>query len=542
MTLKEKCAVLEDRVKRLQEIGLALSTEDDINVIFELIMDEAKNITNADGRTLYMISDDGKTMKFEIMATESMNFSQGGTTGVEITIPPMQLFNEDGTPNHSSIVAYSANTGKIVNIKDAYKEKGFDFTGAKNFDKNTGYRTQSVLSVPLKNHENDIVGVMQLINAKDPKSDKTISFSDDMQNQVESLASQGAVALTNKRLVAELKNLFESFIQLIATAIDKKSPYTGGHCERVPEITMLLADAVEKTKVGKYADFSMNEDERYELYIAGWLHDCGKVATPPHVVDKGMKLETITDRIEVMDTRFEVLKRDAEILMLEKQIELMGKGTPNGKIKSLVSELDDKITQLSSDQIFIQKTNRGGEFMEEEDQQRVSNIGNYKWKLEGEEINLFDEKDVRNLQIPKGTLLPEEREIINDHIVITIDMLEKLPYPKKLRNVPEFAGGHHEKLDGTGYPKGLKDEEMSVQAKMMAIADIYEALTAADRPYKDGKKLSQAMRIMGFMKKDYEIDKDLFEIFVKEGVYKKYAEKYLGDDQLDTVDEASVLA
>ena len=542
MTLKEKCAVLEDRVKRLQEIGLALSTEDDINVIFELIMDEAKNITNADGRTLYMISDDGKTMKFEIMATESMNFSQGGTTGVEITIPPMQLFNEDGTPNHSSIVAYSANTGKIVNIKDAYKEKGFDFTGAKNFDKNTGYRTQSVLSVPLKNHENDIVGVMQLINAKDPKSDKTISFSDDMQNQVESLASQGAVALTNKRLVAELKNLFESFIQLIATAIDKKSPYTGGHCERVPEITMLLADAVEKTKVGKYADFSMNEDERYELYIAGWLHDCGKVAKPPHVVDKGMKLETITDRIEVMDTRFEVLKRDAEILMLEKQIELMGKGTPNGKIKRLVSELDDKITQLSSDQIFIQKTNRGGEFMEEEDQQRVSNIGNYKWKLEGEEINLFDEKDVRNLQIPKGTLLPEEREIINDHIVITIDMLEKLPYPKKLRNVPEFAGGHHEKLDGTGYPKGLKDEEMSVQAKMMAIADIYEALTAADRPYKDGKKLSQAMRIMGFMKKDYEIDQDLFEIFVKEGVYKQYAEKYLGDDQLDEVDEAAVLA
>jgi len=542
MTLKEKCAVLEDRVKRLQEIGLALSTEDDINVIFELIMDEAKNITNADGRTLYMISDDGKTMKFEIMATESMNFSQGGTTGVEITIPPMQLFNEDGTPNHSSIVAYSANTGKIVNIKDAYKEKGFDFTGAKNFDKNTGYRTQSVLSVPLKNHENDIVGVMQLINAKDPKSNKTISFSDDMQNQVESLASQGAVALTNKRLVAELKNLFESFIQLIATAIDKKSPYTGGHCERVPEITMLLADAVEKTKVGKYADFSMNEDERYELYIAGWLHDCGKVATPPHVVDKGMKLETITDRIEVMDTRFEVLKRDAEILMLEKQIELMGKGTPNGKIKRLVSELDDKITQLSSDQIFIQKTNRGGEFMEEEDQQRVSNIGNYKWKLEGEEINLFDEKDVRNLQIPKGTLLPEEREIINDHIVITIDMLEKLPYPKKLRNVPEFAGGHHEKLDGTGYPKGLKDEEMSVQAKMMAIADIYEALTAADRPYKDGKKLSQAMRIMGFMKKDYEIDQDLFEIFVKEGVYKQYAKKYLGDDQLDEVDEAAVLA
>ena len=542
MTLKEKCAVLEDRVKRLQEIGLALSTEDDINVIFELIMGEAGNITNADGRTLYMISDDGKTMKYEILVTESMNFAQGGTTGIEIKIPPMQLFDEEGNPNHSSIVTYSANTGKTVNIKDAYKEKGFDFTGAKTFDKNTGYRTQSVLSVPLKNHENDIVGVMQLINAKDPQSGKTISFSADMQYQIESLASQGAVALTNKRLVAELKSLFESFIQLIATAIDKKSPYTGGHCERVPEITMLLADAVEKTTEGKYADFTMTEDERYELYLAGWLHDCGKVATPPHVVDKGMKLETITDRIEVMDTRFEVLKRDAEIAKLKKQIELMTKGSVNGEIKTLEEDLTTRIEELSLDQTFIQKTNRGGEFMEEEDQKRVADIGNYKWNLEGEETNFFDEKDVRNLQIPKGTLLPEEREIINDHIVITIDMLNKLPYPKNLRKIPEFAGGHHEKLDGTGYPKGLKDEEMSVQAKMMAIADIYEALTAADRPYKDGKKLSQAMRIMGFMKKDYEIDEELFAIFVKSGVYKQYAEKYLGEDQLDEIDEAAALA
>jgi response regulator RpfG family c-di-GMP phosphodiesterase len=310
----------------------------------------------------------------------------------------------------------------------------------------------------------------------------------------------------------------------------------------VPEIAMLLATAVENTKTGKYEEFSMTEDERYELFIAAWLHDCGKVATPPHVVDKGMKLETITDRIEVMDTRFEVLKRDAEIAKLKQQIELMTEGSANGSIKTLEEDLTTRIEKLSADQTFIQKTNRGGEFMEEEDQKRVADIGSYKWNLEGEETNFFDEKDVRNLQIPKGTLLPEEREIINDHIVITIDMLEKLPYPKNLRNVPEFAGGHHEKLDGTGYPKGLKDEDMSIQAKIMAIADIYEALTAADRPYKDGKKLSQAMRIMGFMKKDYEIDEDLFEIFVKEGVYKEYAEKYLGDDQLDEVDEASVLA
>ena len=542
MTLKEKCKFLEERIKRLNEIGLSLSREDNTNVIFELIMEEARNITHADGRTLYMMSDDEKSMNFEIVRNDSMKTVMGGTSGVEITWPAPPLYDEEGNPNHKNVVSYAAHTGETINVKDAYTEEGFDFSGAKGFDKSTGYRSKSFLTVPLKNHENEIIGVMQLLNSINQENGKVQPFSAEMQEQIESLASQGAVALTNKRLVAELKSLFESFIQLIATAIDKKSPYTGGHCERVPEITMLLADAVEKTTEGKYADFTMTEDERYELYLAGWLHDCGKVATPPHVVDKGMKLETITDRIEVVDTRFEVMKRDAEIAILKKKIELMSSDSINGEIDKLDEELESQINQLNEDQTFLQKTNRGGEFMEESDQKRVADIGNYKWKLEGEEINFLDENDVRNLQIPKGTLLPEEREIINDHIVITIDMLEKLPYPKKLRKIPEYAGGHHEKLDGTGYPKGLKDEEMSVQAKMMAIADIYEALTAADRPYKDGKKLSQAMRIMGFMKKDYEIDEDLFEIFVKEGVYQEYAEKYLGKDQLDEVDRDAVLA
>jgi len=480
-------------------------------------------------------------MNFEILRNDSMNTVMGGISGNKITFPPMQLFGKDGEQNLASIVAFSAHTGETINIQDAYKEEGFDFSGAKDFDKSTGFRTKSVLSVPLKNHEDDIIGVMQLINATETERNEVISFSTEMQKQVESLASQGAVALTNKRLVAELKNLFESFIKLIATAIDKKSPYTGGHCERVPEIAMLLADAVEKTKTGKYKDFTMNEDERYELYIAAWLHDCGKVATPPHVVDKGKKLETITDRIEVVDTRFEVLKRDTEIKLLKKKINILKDSNNNIAIDKAEASYKESIEQLDDDQRFIQKTNRGGEFMEEDDQKRIEIIGSYKWKAKGKKINFLDTDDIRNLQISKGTLLPEEREIINDHIVITIDMLEKLPYPKKLRHIPEFAGGHHEKLDGTGYPKGLTGDQMSVQAKIMAIADIFEALTAADRPYKDGKKLSQAIRIMGLMKKDCEIDKELFEIFVKKGVYKLYAEKYLNKSQLDKVDEKKVL-
>ena len=348
------------------------------------------------------------------------------------------------------------------------------------------------------------------------------------------------MALTNKRLVTELKTLFESFIQLIATAIDKKSEYTGGHCERVPEITMMLADAVEKTKEGTYKDFSMSEDERYELYIAAWLHDCGKVATPVHVVDKATKLETIYDRIENVQTRFEILKRDAEIEFLKAKIDLIEKGQAND-INIAEKELNRRLEQFDNDLSFVEKSNIGGEFMQEEDQNRIKQIAKYKWNFKGKSLPFLSELEVRNLTIAKGTLLPEERETINDHIVITIDMLEKLPYPKNLKNVPEFAGGHHETLDGKGYPKGLTGDQMSVQAKMMAIADIYEALTASDRPYKDGKKLSHAMRIMGFMKNDYHIDEELFEIFVKEGVYKQYAEKYLSESQLDKVDESAVL-
>ena len=540
MDYKKRCAYLESRIKHLNLIGIALSTEEDLNKLFEMIMEEARHITNADGRTLYMKTDDGNQLKFEILLNDSMNTSMGGTSGNEVTLPPVELYKDENKPNESNVAAYVANTGKTVNIVDAYKEDGFDFSGTKGFDKMTGYRSKSFLTVPLKNHENEIIGVMQLINSIDIETGKTLTFSKEMQTQIESLCSQGAVALTNKRLVQELKTLFESFIQLIAKAIDEKSEYTGGHCERVPEITMMLADAVEKVDYGKYKDFSMTEDERYELYIAGWLHDCGKVATPPHIVDKGTKLETIFDRIEVVKTRFEVIKRDVEIACLKKKIELLEKGLNiDGQIDK---DMQDRLAVIDDERLFIEKANIGGEFMPKEEQQKIKDISTkYNWNENGENKNFLTDIEVENLCIPKGTLLPEEREIINDHIRITIDMLERLPYPKHLKNVPEFAGGHHEKLDGTGYPKGLKADEMSVQAKMMAIADIYEALTAADRPYKDGKKLSQAMRIMGFMKNDYEIDADLFEIFVREGVYKKYAKKYIEKNQIDLVDESSVL-
>ena len=523
---------LEDRLHRLSEIGMALSTEKNTDRLFEMILEEAKAITRADGQTLYSMNKDGN-LKFEIMRNDTMNINMGGTSGIEIPYYPVKLWIDNQTPNKQNVSAYVALAQKTVNIHDAYEEEGFDFEGTKNFDEKSGYRSKSFLTVPLKNHENEIIGVMQLINARNDH-DEVISFNKEMQEQLESLASQGAVALTNKRLVEELKTLFEAFIKLIATAIDKKSEYTGGHCNRVPVITMMLADAVAEITEGKFKDFSMTADQRYELYIAAWLHDCGKVATPPHVVDKSTKLETIFDRIELVKTRMELLKRDAEIAFLKRKL--------NGqKSDTFDEEYKETVHQIEENMAFLETCNVGGEFMKPDLQDRVSSIGEQQVNLYGKKQNFLTDEELKNLNIPKGTLLPEEREIINDHIVITIEMLEQLPYPKHLKNVPEFAGGHHEKMDGTGYPKGLKANQMSTQAKMMAIADIYEALTAADRPYKDGKKLSTAMRIMGFMKNDYHIDVDLFEIFVKSGVYKKYAEDHVAKTQIDDVDEEVIL-
>ena len=279
---------LEKQISNLAKIGLALSKEKDMNKLLEMILLEAKRIANSDGGTLYMMTDD-KQLRFEILMTDSLDFHMGGTSGKDIPFYPVKLYTDNGEPNNSMIAAYVGLTGETVNIKDAYQAKGFDFSGTKMFDEKTGYHSQSFLTVPLKNHEDEIIGVLQLLNAQRTKSNTIIPFTSDIQKMVEALASQAAVAITNKNLIKDLENLFESFIKLIASAIDAKSPYTGGHCARVPEITMLLANAVQETKDGPFADIAFTDKEMYELKIAAWLHDCGKVTTPEFIVDKSTK-------------------------------------------------------------------------------------------------------------------------------------------------------------------------------------------------------------------------------------------------------------
>ena len=530
---------VEDLLKRLEQlnaIGASLSKERDITPLLEQILLAAKAITHADGGTLYRMLEDGHTLRFEILRTDSLNIAMGGTSGNAISFSDLSLLDATGAPNDSLVAAYAAIHRQTVNIADAYTEPNFDFSGTRHFDEGIGYRSQSFLTVPLKNHEGEVIGVLQLINAQMPGSCRVVPFSAADQSLVESLASQAAIALSNRLLMTQLEELFGSFISLINLAIDEKSPYTGGHCQRVPVLTMLLAEAVVDTKQGPLASFTMNDNDRYELKIASLLHDCGKVTTPVHVVDKSTKLQTLFDRVHLIDTRFEVLKRDAELNALRQQLALRPCVDPRAEA-AVMATRHTAIAALDADRDFLRTANIGSERMSDAALQRVREIGSqYVWRnVSGVETEFLTADEIENLCIRAGTLTVAERDTINHHIVATIKMLEQLPWPKHLKNVPEFAGGHHERMDGKGYPRGLTREQMSVQARVMGIADIFEALTASDRPYKPGMKLSQAMGIMNKLKANGHIDPDLFDIFLQKGIYMRYAEQFLDPWQIDAV-------
>src|SRR6185436_10219499 len=443
------------RLEALNQVGISLSRVKDTNRLLEAILLAAKKITNADGGTLYRVDAEKQLVHFEIVRTDSLDIAMGGTTGVEVPFYPVRLYDDEGQPNNSMVVAYSVLRDETVNITDAYAAKGFDFTGTKNFDGKTGYRSISFLTVPMKNHEDEIIGVLQLINAKDRHTGETVSFSEADQHLAESLASQAAVALTNRLLIKQLEDLFESFINLINAAIDDKSPYTGGHCQRVPMLTMMLAQAADEVDHGPLADFKMSDKDRYELKIAGLLHDCGKITTPVHVVDKETKLQTIFDRITLIDTRFEILKRDADITRFKAKLNAAGNAA--GEWEKADRALKAQLREIEEDRQFLRFCNFGSEAMREEDQERVRVISKkYRWRdVEGREVDFLTADEVGNLTIRSGTLTQEERQIINHHIEVTIKMLESLPWPKHLKNVAEYAGGHHERMDGKGYPRGL---------------------------------------------------------------------------------------
>ncbi|HCY62929.1 MAG TPA: phosphohydrolase [Oxalobacteraceae bacterium] len=527
---------VSQRLDQLTELSVALSNNRDVAHLLERILRTARNMTHADGGTLYRTSADHGSLCFSIAINDTLGMNLGGTFGQPVNIPGIPLHDAEGKPNLGAVAAYAAHTGKSVNIRNVYETELFNFSGMRQFDEKYGYRSQSLLTVPMKDHEGELIGVLQLINAKDPHTGGVRPFSDTDQRFIEALASQAAIAITNRQLIERLESLFESFVKLINIGIDEKSPHTGRHCEHVPELTMMLAEAAHGSDSGPLADFSMSERDRRELWLAGLLHDCGKITTPVHVVEKATKLQTLYDRIQTIDTRFEVLKRDARIRALEEKCAALEQGRA-AEPAAIEARLQENLVRLDADRDFLRRANIGGEFMRPEDQERVGRIAQYRWTgPDGRELPLLDAEEEGNLKIRAGTLNDAEREIINNHIVVTIRMLESLPWPRHLENVPEYAGGHHERMDGKGYPKGLTRAQMSLQARMMAIADIFEALTAKDRPYKKGKTLSESLQILGGFCQRNHIDPDLFDVFVRKQVYLQYARKFMDPAQIDEVD------
>ena len=521
-------------IKQLTQIGLALSSEKDINKLLENIVDQARDLSNADAGTLYILEDDKKFLRFEIIQNDSMSIRMGGTNIIEQTLPKVPLYDPQGRPNHANVSSHTAITGNIINIPDVYEAEGFDFTGPRKYDKSTGYRSKSMLVIPLKNHENDIIGVLQLLNAQDPDTGEVVAFSPEYVDLIGSLASQAAVALTNTQLIQDLKNLFYAFIRSIATAIDAKSPYTRGHIDRVVDLTMMIADVVNESTAGAFKDTFFNEDEIEEMRIAAWMHDVGKITTPEYIVNKSTKVETIFDRIHLIETRFDLIAEQIRTRFLNQKILILAnESLDSPAIDRIDQKCSEKLARLSDDLEFIKACNSPGEFLEDDSIERIRQIGSRTYFLNGREQPCLTADEIENLSIRKGSLTDAERDRIQDHATMTLKMLTQLPFPKKLSNVAEYASGHHEKLDGSGYPRGLSGNELALQSKIMAVADIFEALTAKDRPYKKPMKLSQAVKILGFMEKERHIDPEVLDIFLSKKLHLKYARIQMDPEQID---------
>jgi HD-GYP domain-containing protein (c-di-GMP phosphodiesterase class II)/ribonuclease BN (tRNA processing enzyme) len=486
---------------KLITIGQELSKQQNIDYLLEDILSVAREFTNADGGSVYIKQND--KLYFKIIQNDTLNTFMGGRNK-KIEWPPLNLY-KNGKENSHMVAVLSALKQKIFNIPDVYLNEQFDFSGTKQFDKTTGYRSKSMLVIPLINHKNETIGILQLINKK---TDNIITpFSKEDEEIIMSLASQAAVSITKNRLIEELEDFIESFIKVVAKAVDEKSKYTGNHVQKVAKLATIMSEEIDKDN--KYFEnVKYNQNMLKQIKIAALLHDIGKITTNPVIMDKSTKLETVVDRIDIISERVEIIKRD-----------LLLKGKNNFK-------------ELLDDFEFIKKTNIGREFMSDDKIKKIDEIAHkYKYLLGNKEVSILKDDEANMLKIRKGTLSTEERKHIERHALMTLEMLSSMPFPKEYSEVTHIAANHHEKLNCKGYPRGLCEKDLTLEDRMIAICDIFEALTASDRPYKTPKKLSEVFKIMEFMVKNNEIDKKLFEFFVEKKIWKKYGE--LKESQID---------
>jgi len=519
-------------IKRLTRIGESLSSETDLHKIWDMMLEEAVEFTNADGATIYQVSEDKKYLDFEVLFNGTMKLRLGGVRG-PVGWPSIPLFDENGNPRLSNIVTNVYHLKRSLCFDDVYIQEEFDVSGTKKADKDHDYRSKSMLTIPLKNHEDEVLGVIQIINAMDDDGN-ILGFTEDHKTMLNSLASQAAIALSNRKLIDDLESLLMQFMRSIATGIERKSKYSSDHIMRVAMLTDMIAAKLNASDNGHFKDLSFTEDQLKELSMAGWMHDVGKIITPEFIMDKSTKLETIMDRIDLVSKRFE---------MMHLVLDLMQKSLHDSELDEIIKvvfgeELDSTSihTWLDDAFQFISRLNFGGEFVPDADLERVAKIASIKLSYLDNDYILLTENETINLQIRRGTLTSDEMKQMSAHVSVTWDMLSQLSFPKKYKNVAFYASTHHEKLNGKGYPRGLTAEDLPLQSRIIAVADIFEALTAADRPYKKAKTLSESLKIMAFCVKDGDLDQDLLDFFMDSGLYLDFARQYMKEDQIDSVD------
>ncbi|MDD2420554.1 MAG: GAF domain-containing protein [Heliobacteriaceae bacterium] len=488
------------QVEPLLNIGIALSAEKDHNRLLEMIVTVARRITGADAGTLYLREKDH--LVFKIIQNETLQVFQGSHNET-IELPPVPLRKEN-------VSAYVALTRSTVNIADVYQTKDFDFSGPKRYDQLTGYRTTSLLVVPLENHEGDIIGVLQLINARD-QTGKVVAFAPCLEKVVNSLGSQAAISLTNMQLLADIENLFRSFVEVMATAIDARTPYNANHTRRVAEMTRAMIQAINETTDGKLANETFDLIRGKQLVMAAWLHDIGKIATPLEVMNKATRL---AGRLELVLARLDYISACCKIAYLEQKLALAGRESGEGIIELERSWEKDQQMVAQTREIIL-RANDPTTFVGPELVRELQIIAFRTYiDCNGNPQSWLAPEELAALLVPRGTLTPAERRIMEEHVTVTSRLLAKVPFARHFQNVPYWATLHHEQLDGKGYPRGMAGEEIPLEARILALLDIFDALTAADRPYKKAMPVSKALETLGIMVSEGKIDPELWRIFI----------------------------
>ena len=505
---------MASRLQALIEVGRVLSSRTDYPNLFRQVIEAACDCLEAEGGTFYLHDDKNNCLSAVVAINKVIHWDhvldEFDPTNI---IGLFQVPLGNGQSKESSVSGACFQSKKRVVINDTSEDSEYDLSNVWKFDSEQGYKTKSLIAVPLFNKDASVIGVLQLANAKHGLQD---SEGIDL---VEALASFLGIAVENNMLLLGTQNLLNAVVDMISSAIDERSKVTGGHCQKVTALTMMLAESMAKDESGPYKDFSLNEAQMRELRIAAQLHDIGKIATPDYVLQKSKKLENVRDNIHYLEMRFRIRNLEIRNTQLERAIEASDANVP---------EEDAVIALEAKDFEFVKSLNTGGEFLDDKASKRLLEIAS-KSCMGGD---LIESDDLNNLLIERGTLNPEERKVMENHASISIRLLNKLPWPTALANVPEVAGKHHENCDGSGYPNGLTGDQMSLKAKVLALTDRFEGLSAPDREYREPKSLQQVMKIMGYMAKDNQIDPELYRYFVESGVYLKYARAYLTPEQL----------